>query len=75
MRQIEGTVFTGIHSETDWTETRQWSKGISRANASGDYAVVWVNPNAAKSKSATKVSAAKKKSTRKSQSSMLGGVK
>lgn len=34
-----GIVFTGIHSERNWGETRWWSKGWHLVNRTGEYAV------------------------------------
>lgn len=35
-----GWVFTGKHTETDWSETRWWDAGWHLFNRTGEYAVV-----------------------------------
>jgi len=40
-QETGGWVFTGIHSETDWSETKWWDSGWHLANRTGEYAVVW----------------------------------
>ena len=40
-QETGGWVFTGIHSETDWSETRWWSAGWHIVNRTGEYAVVF----------------------------------
>ena len=40
-QETGGWVFTGIHSETDWTKTRWWDSGWHLANRTGEYAVVF----------------------------------
>jgi hypothetical protein len=40
-KETGGWVFTGIHSETDWSETRWWSAGWHICNRTGEYAVVF----------------------------------
>jgi hypothetical protein len=40
-KEKDGWVFTGIHGETDWTETRWWSAGWHICNRTGEYAVVF----------------------------------
>jgi hypothetical protein len=40
-QETGGWVFTGIHSETDWSETRWWSAGWHLFNRTGEYAVVF----------------------------------
>lgn len=35
-----GQVYTGIHSESDWTEECQWDKGWYISNRTGNYAVI-----------------------------------
>ena len=35
-----GQVYTGIHSGSDWTKTRWWSKGWHYVNRTGEYAIV-----------------------------------
>jgi hypothetical protein len=35
-----GVVYSGIHSENDWSRTKFWSKGWHFANRTGEYAVV-----------------------------------
>jgi len=35
-----GQVYTGLHSETDWSRVYWWSKGWHLVNRTGDYAVV-----------------------------------
>jgi hypothetical protein len=39
-QETDGWVFTGIHSETDWSETRWWNAGWHICNRTGEYAVV-----------------------------------
>ena len=40
-QETGGWVFTGIHSETDWTKTRWWDSGWHLANRTGEYVVVF----------------------------------
>jgi hypothetical protein len=40
-QETGGWVFTGIHSETDWSETKWWDCGWHLANRTGEYAVVF----------------------------------
>jgi len=40
-KEKHGWVFTGIHSENDWSETRWWSAGWHFVNRTGEYAVVF----------------------------------
>jgi len=40
-QETGGWVFTGIHSETDWSETRWWGAGWHLCNRTGEYAVVF----------------------------------
>jgi hypothetical protein len=40
-QETGGWVFTGIHSETDWSETKWWDCGWHLANRTGEYVVVW----------------------------------
>jgi hypothetical protein len=35
-----GTVYTGLHSSTDWSKTRWWDKGWHIVNRTKEYAVV-----------------------------------
>jgi hypothetical protein len=39
-QDTKGLVFTGIHSETDWSETKWWDEGWHLVNRTGEYAVV-----------------------------------
>ncbi len=36
----KATLYTGIHSETDWSKVRWWMKGGHLVNRTGDYAVI-----------------------------------
>ncbi len=65
-------IFTGIHNETDWTETRQWYRGISNANASGDYAVVWARTVQSPH---NKISMRKSVGSKKRTSTGIGGTR
>jgi hypothetical protein len=40
-QETGGWVFTGIHSETDWSETKWWDCGWHLANRTGEYVVVF----------------------------------
>jgi len=40
-KEKHGWVFTGIHGETDWSETRWWDAGWHLFNRTGEYAVVF----------------------------------
>jgi hypothetical protein len=40
-QETGGWVFTGIHSETDWSKTRWWDSGWHLANRTGEYVVVF----------------------------------
>ena len=39
-KETGGFVFTGIHSESDWSKTAYWAAGWHRVNRTGEYAVV-----------------------------------
>ena len=39
-KETNGWVFTGIHTENDWSRTRWWAAGWHLVNRTGDYAVV-----------------------------------
>lgn len=39
-KETGGWVFSGIHKETDWSETHFWSAGWHLCNRTGEYAVV-----------------------------------
>jgi hypothetical protein len=38
---VNGTIYTGIHHENDWSTVRWWDRGVHQVNRTGDYAVVW----------------------------------
>jgi len=40
-QETGGWVFTGIHSENDWSETKWWDSGWHLANRTGEYVVVF----------------------------------
>jgi hypothetical protein len=40
-KEKHGWVFTGIHGETDWSETSWWDAGWHICNRTGEYAVVF----------------------------------
>ena len=40
-QETGGWVFTGIHSENDWSETKWWDAGWHLCNRTGEYAVVF----------------------------------
>jgi hypothetical protein len=34
------TLYTGIHSENDWSRTRWWAKGVHLVNRTGEFAII-----------------------------------
>ena len=40
VKKTGGQLYTGIHSENDWTTTRWWSKGAHLVNRTLEFAVI-----------------------------------
>ncbi len=40
VKKTGGQLYTGIHSENDWTKTRWWSKGGHLCNRTLEFAVI-----------------------------------
>ena len=53
-------LFTGLHSETDWSRTKWWSLGQHLVNRSGEYAVVLLKSVKAKKRTSKRSRAGKR---------------